>query len=357
MDLYLLDENFEICGVVDDFSSLVWNRNYYSCGNFKLQTGVNDLQRFDNAKYIFNKDFDEVGVLETFDFIKTIDGYKILRTGRFLESLLSQRVILPTQKYNNKTTEYICRDLVTKNAISPTDTNRIIPLLELGNLANLGTSRSLQTTGKNLMEKLYEICQDDEMSWRISYDFDNTKLKFICWKGLDRRDTQNINTWAIFSNNFENILEDEYSTDSTQYCNYAYVLGEAREGEPRKQVIVNQMQTGEERRELYVDARDLQKDENTSESEYEAILTQRGVEKLAEANMVEEVTFKIDPFSTLKYKTDYDLGDLVVYKNTELGVVKEDRLTGISLVFEAGKTSINVTFGKQYNLKERSETE
>lgn len=351
MDLYLLDENFEICGIVDDFSSLVWNRNYYSCGNFKLQTGINDLQRFNNAKYLFCKDFDEVGVFETFDFIKSNGDYKILRTGRFIESLLSERVILPTQKYNNKTTEYICRDLVDKMAINPTDTDRIIPNLELGNLKGLGNTRSLQTTGKNLMERLYELCQDDEMSWNIKYDFDTQKLQFNCWKGLNRLDTQNINTWAIFSNNFENILSDEYSLDTTQYCNYAYVLGEARENEPRKQVIVDQVGTGEERRELYVDARDLQKDEETTESEYEQILYNRGVEKLTEARKVEEVTFKIDPFSNLIYKTDYDLGDLVVYKNAELGIVVEDRLTGISLVYENGSMEINVTFGSQYNLK------
>jgi len=29
MELLLLDKEFQICGIVDDFSSLVWNRKYY----------------------------------------------------------------------------------------------------------------------------------------------------------------------------------------------------------------------------------------------------------------------------------------------------------------------------------------
>ena len=47
MDLLLLDNNFQICGIIDDFASLVWNRKYYECGNYALQT---KLDRYKDIK-------------------------------------------------------------------------------------------------------------------------------------------------------------------------------------------------------------------------------------------------------------------------------------------------------------------
>ena len=52
MELLLLDKNFQICGLIDDFSSLVWNRKYYECGNFNLQIGIKYWEQFRNAMYI-----------------------------------------------------------------------------------------------------------------------------------------------------------------------------------------------------------------------------------------------------------------------------------------------------------------
>lgn len=354
MDLLLLDKNFQICGIIDDFASLVWNRKYYECGNFTLQTKLDKYNDIKIAKYIYCKDFVETAVIEA---IKIQESTQIVETsGRFLESILAKRVINITKKFSNKITEDIVRSLITDIAIN--DTNRKIDKLVLGTRQGLGTSRTMQMTGDVLLDKIYELCKEDELGFRVRYDFDNDEIIAEVWKGLDRIDTQTINTWAIFSKNFENITDSEYNTDSTQYRNYAYVEGEVTDVEgnkTRKSTIVDMRKEGEERLELYVDARDLQKDEETTDMEYMEMLRERGKEKLAENNKVEEASFSIDPYSNLIYKTDFDLGDKVVYKNDELGFNIENRIVGISEAYENGNKTIDVIFGDEYNLKKIKE--
>lgn len=369
MELLLLDKEFKICGLIDDFSSLVWNRKYYECGNFNLQIGIKYWEQFKNAVYVYSKDFEETGILETLNYKTTTQGIEIERSGRFLESKLFDRVINTTQNFKNQTTEDIVRNLVNTLAINSGD--RKIPNIILGERKGLGKTRTMQMTGDNLLDKIYELCKEDELSIHLRYDFENSKMVFEVWQGLNRVDTQNENTWAIFSRNFENILEDEYSLDNTKYRNYAYVMGEVEEetgtdsegnttkSKRRVDVVINRIQQGEERKELYVDARDIQSektdDEGNSikipEEEYKEMLKERGIEKLNECNKVETSNFNINPISNLEYKKDFDLGDKVIYKNDELGFNIEKRIIGITESYENGNKTLDITFGDDYNIK------
>lgn len=352
MELLLLDKNFQICGLIDDFSSLVWNRKYYECGSFNLQLGLNYWEQLKNAKYVYSKNFNETGILETLNYKTTEQGTEIQMSGRFLESILANRVINKTQNFKNIITEDIIRSLVDTFVINAGE--RTISNVVLGERKGFGKKRTIQITGDNLLTKIYELCKEDELSIKLWYDFDNNKLVFEVWQGIDRRDTQNENTWAIFSKNFENILQDEYSTDETKYCNFAYVAGEDK-AENRVIVEVNKIKENEERKELYVDARDLQKDEETTDEEYKQMLIERGIEKLSENNKVETSSFSIDTYSNLKYKTDFDLGDKVIYKNDELGFNVENRIIGVSEAYENGNKTLDITFGEDYNIKKVKE--
>lgn len=373
MELLLLDKEFQICGIVDDFSSLVWNRKYYECGNFCLQTSINNLEQFKNAKYVYSKEFLETAILETFNYIETEQGLVINRTGRFLERILADRVIDNTQYFTNMITEDIVRNLVNTFCINAGI--RTISNLILGKRKGLGKKRTIQMTGDNLLDKIYELCKEDELSIKLWYDFNNNKLVFEVWQGLDRRDTQDTNTWAIFSKNFENILEDEYSSDETKYCNFAYVAGEIDDDTgtnedgttktTKKRIIttVDRVKEGEERRELYIDARDLQSEKTDGEgnsikipeAEYIQMLKERGIEKLNECKRIETSNFNINPLSNLEYEKDFNLGDKVVYKNDELGFNIEDRIIGVTESYENGEKTIETTFGEDYNIKKVKE--
>ena len=222
--------------------------------------------------------------------------------------------------------------------------------LQLGEYNGFGQSRAYQNTGDDIKTALYELLKLDGLSYSIDYDYEEDTLRFNVWSGLDRTENQTQNSWATFCKNFENIQDDKYSKDETQYKNFAYVAGEGTGGK-RFVVEINQIQDDEERKEMYVDARDLQQEENMTDSKYKEVLKQRGLEKLQENNKVEMTEFNIDPDSNLECGRDYNLGDTVMYKNDELGLYVENRIIEISNVFEDENKTIEIVFGDDYNIR------
>lgn len=348
MELIMLDKNFVPCGIIDTFSSLTWTRKYYDVGNFILQITVEDYMKIKNAQYIFSNYFDETAKIESMQYINETDGRKVQLSGRFLEVLLYDRVINSTQNLTD-TTENNCRKLVNNFAINPSVSSRKINKIKLGKVNGLGKKYLMQVTGDNLMEELYTLAKQDELSIKLYYNYVNDEIIFEVWQGKDRTDNQSENTFAIFSQNFENILNDNYSLDNTKYKNFAYVYGEG-EGNERFLIEVDKT-NGEDRKELYVDARDLQKDDDMTLDEYKEALRNRGIEKLTDYNKVETADYAIDLFSNLIYRKDFDLGDICTYKNEELGILVDNRIVEISEVFENGNKKIDVVFGDDYNLK------
>lgn len=348
MELIMLDKNFIPCGIIDNFSSLAWNRKYYDVGNFVLQITVEDYMKIQGAQYIYSNSFEETAKIEAIQYINGKNEKNVQLSGRFLEILLYDRVINTTQNLSD-TTENNCRSLVYNFVINPSVKARKIEKIKLGNINGLGNKYIMQITGDNLMEKLYVLGKQDELSIRLKYNYVSDDIIFEVWQGKDRTDNQLKNTFAIFSQNFENILNDNYAQDKTKYKNFAYVYGE---GEAEERFLIEVDKTnGDERKELYVDARDLQKDDDMTLEEYKEALKNRGIEKLAEYNKVETADFEIDPFSNLVYKQDYDLGDICTYKNEELGILVDNRIVKISEVFENGNKKIDVVFGDDYNVK------
>ena len=143
----------------------------------------------------------------------------------------------------------------------------------MGNLAGLGSSTTLQNTGDEVGTKLYEFLKTQELSQRLVFDYLENTLTYEVWQGKDRTDRQTENSWAIFSDSFYNVKNAVYDRDESDCNNVAYVAGE---GEGAARVITKvdiRTSAEEERRELYVDARDLQStytDDNGTEHTYTA---------------------------------------------------------------------------------------
>lgn len=350
MDLLFLNKEFTVCKMVDSFKNFAWNRRYFEPGNFSLELLVEDYCdiKFNKARYLYCKDFKETAILETLDFNTAGTSATAILTGRFLETILEDRVVKST--WNAKgTTEEIARKLVNDFCI-----NCQFPLfggkLKLGKYKSLGKTRTYQNTGDDIKTALYNLLKLDGLSYSVDYDYESDTLTFNVWSGLDRTENQSINSWATFCKNYENIQDDKYSNDETQYKNFAYVAGEGL-GQNRVIVEVNKILPGEERKELYVDARDLQQDEEMSIEQYKEILRQRGLEKLEDYKRVELTEFNIDPEANLIYEKDYDLGDIVMYKSDELDLYVENRIIEISKVYDGQDETIEISFGDDYNIK------
>lgn len=348
MELIVLDENFDIIGPVPLFRTLIWVRRYQQLGCFELHVSKDYFPLLNAGRYLYRNDAAELGVIDEVNYSQDENGVRqAYGKGNFAESLLASRVIETTMTLKGNV-EMAMRGLVERTAISPSDADRKIMHLRLGELSGISGSLDTQVTGDNLSDKLYEIGNVQEISHRVRYDYLTNDLVFEVWQGKDRRDSQEVNSWAIFSNSFYNIRNVVYNRNNSSYRNFAYVAG-AGEGSEREIVTVDLRQPGEERKELWVDARDLQQKDGESgqipPDIYEEQLRQRGREKLAEYRKVETVNSGVDARANLVYKKDFDLGDYCTYINTEIGVTTDKRITEIMETYEGGKEQLAVTFG------------
>ncbi len=349
MRLIVLDEDFNTLGAIPLFRTLIWTRRYEKLGCYELYTTKDYFSLLNSGKYLYRNDADELGLITEVNYSQDENGKReVYAKGNFAEALLYDRVINNTVTLSG-TLETVMRSLVTKYAIEPSDSDRVIANLQLGGESGLTATIDSQVTGENLSEELYALGNVEGYSHRIRYDYLMNALYFEVWQGKDRRDSQTDNSWAIFSNSFYNIRTAVYNRDESEYKNYAYVAGE-EDDEGNRTVIEVDVRTSEDepRKELYVDARDLQsedEDGNTlSSSEYEALLTSRGLTKLETYKKSESVTSEIDSAANLVYKEDFDLGDTCTYINTEIGIETDQIITEIMETYEGGSKELTVTF-------------
>lgn len=327
MDIYLLDSDFDIVAIVDDFSSLIWRRKYNEVGDFELHCTHELFSTIaTEVKYVYRPEREEIGIVENYGLTYPTAFCK----GRFLERVLYDKIIWPCVKISGMTHEEAAITLVTAFA----------PELEVNEMSGIGTALSTQVTGDNLMEYLYSMLKTAEASFSVTCDLSSKKMIFRVWQGVDRRAT------AIFSQAWDNLISFSYEYSDKDYRNYAVVAGQG-EGSERVSVVVDHT-NGAARQELFVDARDLQQEDDESLDDYKIRLTRRGEEKLSEYVTVEKCDTQIDTESSLKYMVDFDVGDLCTVSETEHGITCQKRITECEEIYENGAFSLSITFGEGY---------
>ena len=350
MDLLLLDEDFEVCAIIEDYYSLEWKRRYWDAGTFRLDMSPEKLAEAKVARYVYHCGNDETAIINRLYFGQNGDGSRsLVLQGRMLEILLDDRVIEATELLDG-TLESSLTALVKKYAMTG---ERALPRLECEAAHGFDDPLKLQITGKSLMSALYGLLKTYGLSYRIKYDYGSGKLKFGLWQGLDRTQGQLLNPRAVFSSDFENVRSSSYVRDDSDFKNFAYVAG-AGEGEARKVVTVDLIQPGEGRHELYIDARDLRQTVYSlsgevsviSDETYSEMLYRRGLEKLSGRVKAEGAYGNIAVEGNLKYGEDYDLGDVVSYIDPAVGVSAELRISGIDETFRNGTFSLKARFGE-----------
>ena len=330
MELLFLNDSFDLMSApIDRYHSLQWEENYYDEGKFELHLAPDYISTVLAAEYIYNNEADEA--MQIIDVRADDDGKRSLQiSGVSLESLLKLRVMDEAKTYTG-TVEQIARQAVTDFAITG---DKAIPRLELGELNGYtDTAIATNKVGAELYEWLRELLKPYEMSFRIHYDYEQNRMTFTVYRGLDRTQEQDTNTWAIFSTSFENLSQFSYARNRKDYRNYAIVM--TNNG---TRVDVDQT-NGEPKRELFVSASD--------DLDTEA-MTQLGVSALAEYAMVETIGGEVQGNANLVYGVNYALGDRCNIEDSDLGVSASARLTQMMTVVENGATRRIPAFGEQY---------
>ncbi len=129
------------------------------------------------------------------------------------------------------------------------------PKLELGTLVGFDTTYTAQTSGGSIMDYLMTIGAACDLGFRVRLSGKNDQKKLLFEVYRPTADPNN-----RFSTKWGNLQQAAWAFGDGDYANIAVVQG-AGEGENRATVTVGLTDaTGADRRELYVDARDVQPD-------------------------------------------------------------------------------------------------
>ena len=338
----IYNSSFDLVGILDTASDVIWHRVYTTAGDFEIHANADELSLslLQTQFLVTKQDSVEFGIIEKVIIEQTEEGEFMVASGRFGSSILGRRIIFEETTLNT-TVELAMRNLVNQCAITSTNPARNIPNLELGSINAYTEAISLQVTYKNLLKTLSELSEVSGIGFRCRFDPGLKKIIFETFKALDRSAHQSTNPRCLFSTEFETLLSSSYEKSEEGKINVALVGGEGQ-GEDRKLVIVGSA-TGLDRREVFVNAKDQRKDELTL-SEYEALLANKG--HITLSDQTERFEGEVIPDGNLRYKIDYDLGDIVTIENTKWSKQIHVQITEVTEVFDQNGTQIIPGFGK-----------
>lgn len=346
MRMEIINHKFERLGVINKFNMIQYNPKYSGIGSFELSCALNEENKSliveDNILWIEDE---YAGVIQYID--KSSDN-EIKAKGKLLSVVLNWRTVIKTYEANKPPTE-IFDELVRLNFM--TDGERKIEGFTFINNVIDNTAIRYQVTGKSLSDIFQPLSETYDIGYEVYLNMEEKAFEFTLFRGKDLTiGNKDGNKPVIFGTDFNNILKSEYVSDNNNYRNVAYVAGEG-EGENRVVVEVKQTESaGFFRREIVVDARDIQKANSISrmtDEEYNELLQQRGKEKLSEFRKAESYDAELmsDARTGFVYGKDYFLGDTVSVVDKNLGVILSAKITEVTVTFAEDGYTVEPTFG------------
>lgn len=354
LEVTIFSRGFEPIGALNKMTALRWTERANDFGDFELWCPLTienaELLKKENLVWIGT---DSIGVIEVIVKTKSEDGNGLHISGRFNESWLERRIVWHKYSETDAVSNHM-RNLVYSEAINPIEPERKIPNLALTeNQAVLGPSVSLGSNMDNLWKMINDLGTVHNLSPRLVNKVKEKKCYFTVFSGADRSVEQNNNPKIALSSDLSDILSSEYTSDSSGCKSTALVAG-AGEGVDRKTYTVGQEFSGLNRREMFVDARDLSDTEGDGEEEtpidsekYDAMLKERGKSYLAENRAVESFTAQIrmEGIRAYTYGEDYFLGDIVTVQDKELAIQSSTKITGVTQTWDNDGYSVELSLG------------
>ena len=338
----IFDKDINFLGEVDLYTSLFYIRKWHKYSEFEFHVSKMDTKLFKKGNIVMiNNDAYKTGVIEHIEDNEE-DSKDVVVKGFGLLYYLTHRITVPPPGYAyhnfNTQIENIMISLVNSNAINAVDTNRNISKLEAAISKNRGDRLNFQTRYKVLSDEIEKLSNTSGLGINIKLDYKRKKFIFEVNEGKNLSYNQNSNPPTIFSKKYDNIIKRNYVESNIGYKNVGYIAGQG-EGENRELEILNNNIFGIERREIFIDARDIQEGESLS-------LADRGKVKLDENKQVK--SFECD-VNARDYRKTWDLGDIVTIKDDELNVVENHRVVEVKEVYEVGGFKVEPTFGNSIN--------
>lgn len=335
--LNVMDLDFNLKAIINGYNSAVVERVWNGIGviNVEINSSVPNANLITIDSLIWlGLDTNKVYIVEKIEesFENNVIVYKI--EGLALESLLSDFITVPPMGSGydvvTNTREYIVRQWVYNNCINYVGRDQY-PIV-LGTYNTLGSSITEQTRYKNLSEEIIRVLYPENLTFKLNLDISNQQFVFNVYEPVDRTYMgATVTEKVLFGVRFGNMSTYNRTLNNLQEKNYAYVGGQ---GEEELRTIVEVSNVTNRRKEVFVDARDV---DTTGE------LTERGGQNLAELQSIDNLEFEIVE-RQYQYETNFDLGDIVtiVYGQSEY---YDRQIIRIVETYEKGQNKVECEFG------------
>ena len=360
MELYVYSSEMELQGIVEKIASLIWTRRYWSCGEFKLLVPFTEehSRMLVKNNIIMKRGDDEAAQIRYVSITKNSQGLEEIEVqGKFLITWIGKRII-KKQIITNDTTQNILYRIVRENVTNPADTARKIPDVSIATDDEDTESGVIDYTSEqytNAQLAAETAAKAAKLGIRMRTDARTGAHVFSVYEGRDLTAGNTAgNAPCIFSQEFDNIVEQEYTNSAENLKTTAFVGGEEKEGVARKVAEVGGSAAGLAREEVFINATDIVQEYEDddgeqvtlTDAEYLALLSARGAEELEQYAETLSFGSKINTFANLIYRTDYDLGDRVTCVNKRWGIRIDVRITEIAETYQNNVEEIDITFGE-----------
>lgn len=358
MQLYILNSEYEIIGLVDEADSILYIKKYNDVGECAIRVlcDENYIKLLKSRNHIFRYDDDMFCTIETAEIdTDTEQGDFYTVTAYDFIKILSGRIIWDNFTYSG-TFGGFWKKVLTENVVNSTQRVRNIPrfTLDLESLDSITDEITYSTKSDDILQLLIATCKTYSVGFRVSYDISAQKIVFRLYKGKNKASTQG-EEYIEFSPTFANILSSHYKEDESNRKTIA-VVGAKDSDESLMYITVyegDKEPQGIDRKELYIDAtnqsRDISADElllmfptaklngsvyyitisgvpidvatvngdkvTVTDFAFGKMLEIIGYNGLAERRITQEFTGEVDTIDTYEYKSDYELGDIVKVVN------------------------------------------
>lgn len=352
-NFYIYNVARERIGILQHVNAVQWLENYQSPGEVKIeaQATPDNLAMLIDGNRIYNTDTNTVARICHRDIVQTESEKLITARADITSELLSDRVLMATE--NVKVAETAMYDLYSKN-------RRALPIA-IGAAEGYTERADMEITWGSVLEAQKKLAEASGLGFTVLFDPETAEETFTVYKGLNRANDQSESYVGYFGTDVGNIQNTSVSFGSADFKNVAVVAG-AGEGTGREiRTVSLGSVSGESRRELYVDARDLQREyqvanptgevdekgnpiytyetKTYTDAEYNSMLDARGLEKLAECLKTFSITCDIMQNNIL-YGIDYFLGDRMPVKLPEYGIYASACISSVTMVYENEGTKI-----------------
>lgn len=331
MELYIKNKSFETIAVIDKYTSIIWTKRYFTCGDFELHLPVTSelLEILIIGNYVYRQDDETVMIIEKIQITTDAENGNFLTvSGRSLESLLARRIVWKQTVFIGAFNEFI-KKLLDENIIAPIISNRKIDNFVYDNTNSFTKRIPRILLGDNLYTAMVEACTAYNIGWKIILN-DNNQFVFSLYQGVDRSYNQSTNPYVVFSPEFDNLINSDYVRDTTAFANVALIAGEG-EGNARKTTTASKgAPTGIDRFEIFVDAKNTSSnaEEEISATEYNEMLSEQGFEALSEKNITTAFSGELEYACCFGYKDDWNIGDTIQIEN-EYGLTATSQILEI----------------------------